>query len=975
MSFICSRNIRFYKHKLRRMISKKTIFILLCLSILPLYLLYNGNPFAEKEIIIKTKRLDDCLNSISKSQLSLIDSSDALSYYVSYREPNVEFYPYIGNGYFATSNIGNQRLYIRDKLLLQVPVPFDVLFDFSLTGFSSLERVLLDLPNGELHKIGCYKQHSMCVSIHYSAYAHRSIPYLLVQEIKASNPTTNPVNVQLSKKPMPSLPTGSVTGKATMRLSDGTQLEYSLATITVRLGNNRIVILTVAEPNAPEYMPVRPGASATLTLRTVVRYSDPFASIPDEQQLRAFHAKSRLDLQTLLIGLGSGADSASLRAKHYSAWRNVWQRGFSIAKSLAPGALNGESFNCTLYYLMSNRPIEPPTQPAINWTGLVLSDSLHQYDRCYAGNDLFQVPNLWRRPQSASDLIGLVDQWFVTLVKFGCSHLVQAGAIGLSQAALLAIGEFSFSGRHLEFNLHPSQLAYGPSANVNVTVEVDDSNKALLFVSVLGNQKPFYACSAACDESSPIQLGAQRVQLPLRITKPRTALLYITPDIDHIKQLKRAIHVLEVWDAPAHEHHVIALHKHGHPYGGLPVIFWIGLILLFCEENRRMSHRKFSAPRHGSLSFLPKKRSRRHRGKAKSFPKDDKKKPIHLTAFLGFKAGMTHIVRDLDRPGSKANKKEIVEPVTVIETPPLMIVGIVGYIETAKGLRAFKTVFAEHLSEEYKSKKKAFTKYSKKWADPAGQKEIDTDLAKMKKYCTVIRVLVHTQMKLLKRRQKKAHLMEIQLNGGTIADKIEWAKSHLEKAVPVGQVFSQDEMIDIIGVTKGHGYKGVTSRWHTTKLPRKTHKGLRKVACIGAWHPSRVAFSVARAGQKGYFHRTEINKKIYRMGQAVHQADGKLVHNASTEFDLTEKSITPLGGFPHYGEVNQDFVMIKGCCIGPKKRVLTLRKSLMTHTKKKAIEQINLKFIDTSSKFGHGRFQTIAEKKTFMGPLKKDAKE
>ena len=27
------------------------------------------------------------------------------------------------------------------------------------------------------------------------------------------------------------------------------------------------------------------------------------------------------------------------------------------------------------------------------------------------------------------------------------------------------------------------------------------------------------------------------------------------------------------------------------------------------------SHRKFSAPRHGSLGFLPKKRSKRHRGK------------------------------------------------------------------------------------------------------------------------------------------------------------------------------------------------------------------------------------------------------------------------------------------------------------------------------------------------------------------------
>lgn len=60
-----------------------------------------------------------------------------------------------------------------------------------------------------------------------------------------------------------------------------------------------------------------------------------------------------------------------------------------------------------------------------------------------------------------------------------------------------------------------------------------------------------------------------------------------------------------------------------------------------------MSHRKFSAPRHGSMGFTPKKRSKRHRGKVKAFPKDDPTKPIHLTAFMGFKAGMTHIVREV----------------------------------------------------------------------------------------------------------------------------------------------------------------------------------------------------------------------------------------------------------------------------------------------------------------------------------------
>lgn len=63
-------------------------------------------------------------------------------------------------------------------------------------------------------------------------------------------------------------------------------------------------------------------------------------------------------------------------------------------------------------------------------------------------------------------------------------------------------------------------------------------------------------------------------------------------------------------------------------------------------------------------------------------------------------------------------------------------------------------------------------------------------------------------MKLLRQRQKKANIMEIQLNGGTIADKVKWAREHLEKPVPVTNVFGQDEMIDVIGVTKGKGTKG-----------------------------------------------------------------------------------------------------------------------------------------------------------------------
>mmetsp|Transcript_115841 Transcript_115841/g.188726 ORF Transcript_115841/g.188726 Transcript_115841/m.188726 type:complete len:123 (-) Transcript_115841:123-491(-) len=89
--------------------------------------------------------------------------------------------------------------------------------------------------------------------------------------------------------------------------------------------------------------------------------------------------------------------------------------------------------------------------------------------------------------------------------------------------------------------------------------------------------------------------------------------------------------------------------------------------------------------------------------------------------------------------------------------------------------------------------------------------------------------------------------------------------------------------------------------------------------------------------------------------------------SACTEADLTEKGITPMGGFSHFGEVNEDWVMVKGGVMGPRKRIITLRKSLLPQVSRKAVEKIALKFIDTSSKFGHGRFQTSEEKAKFYG--------
>merc|ERR1719399_1438441 len=252
---------------------------------------------------------------------------------------------------------------------------------------------------------------------------------------------------------------------------------------------------------------------------------------------------------------------------------------------------------------------------------------------------------------------------------------------------------------------------------------------------------------------------------------------------------------------------------------------------------------------------------------------------------------------------------------------------------TPRGLRTLATVYAQNLPNGvirrfYKNyhvaKRNAFKNYKKnKYPEDAKSKDhVNRDINRIEKYCSTVRVLCCTQIEKLKFRQRKSHIMEIQLNGGTVAEKVAWAKSHFEQEVSVGEVFGMNEMVDTIAITRGHGTTGVIKRFGVTRLPRKTHRGLRKVACIGAWHPSAVKWTVARTGNQGYFHRTHLNQKVYRVG-----------------------------------------------IMGPRKRVVTIRKTMLPQTSSFAVLTTEIKFIDTSSKIGHGKFQTIEEKEKFMGPL------
>ena len=72
-------------------------------------------------------------------------------------------------------------------------------------------------------------------------------------------------------------------------------------------------------------------------------------------------------------------------------------------------------------------------------------------------------------------------------------------------------------------------------------------------------------------------------------------------------------------------------------------------------------------------------------------------------------------------------------------------------------------------------------RYARKYED--GAKEINDSLAQLKEHAAAIRVLVHTQPRKVNIGFQKAHMMEIQVNGGSIADKVDFAYGLFEKEV------------------------------------------------------------------------------------------------------------------------------------------------------------------------------------------------
>jgi len=310
-----------------------------------------------------------------------------------------------------------------------------------------------------------------------------------------------------------------------------------------------------------------------------------------------------------------------------------------------------------------------------------------------------------------------------------------------------------------------------------------------------------------------------------------------------------------------------------------------------------MGHRKTHAPRHGSLAYLPRKRAERTQARTRFWPEVDTETP-RLLGFTGYKAGMTHVFTIEDRKRSPDFGKEVVRAATILETPPILICATRVYCKTTNGLQALAEAWMKDPPDDLE---RVFTLPDNFNAEEA-LKKLEEDLPKVVK----VRVVAITQPKQSSVPKKKPDIAEIEISGGTIQQRFEFAKNLLGKTVTPAEIFKEGQYIDIASISTGKGFQGPVKRWGVTILQAKGRKTKRGIATLGPWNPHHVMYSIARAGQMGYHQRTEYNKRILKIGK-----DGK--------------EITPKGGFLRYGEVHGPYVLLAGSIAGTEKRAIRMR--------------------------------------------------
>ena len=290
-------------------------------------------------------------------------------------------------------------------------------------------------------------------------------------------------------------------------------------------------------------------------------------------------------------------------------------------------------------------------------------------------------------------------------------------------------------------------------------------------------------------------------------------------------------------------------------------------------------------PRSGSMQFWPRKRARREYAKIRSWRAVKEAKPL---GFAGYKVGMTHVM-------ALESKEKAAIPVTIIECPPIKVLGVRIYKEISGNRRVIAQLNAKVPEKDALGRKISLSK-----KEPSEKEIRDFDY---------VRLLVYTQPRQTGIGKKKPEIFELAV-GGSKEEQLKFAKEHLGKEMKVEDVLHEGMFVDIHGVTKGKGVQGPVKRFGVSKRSHKSEKTIRGPGSLGAWKAQQhMMYRVAHAGQMGYHTRTEANKWVLKLSSKPEEINRK-------------------GGFEHYGIMKNSYLLVKGSVLGPAKRLIRLSRSL-----------------------------------------------
>ena len=296
-------------------------------------------------------------------------------------------------------------------------------------------------------------------------------------------------------------------------------------------------------------------------------------------------------------------------------------------------------------------------------------------------------------------------------------------------------------------------------------------------------------------------------------------------------------------------------------------------------------------PHRGSMQFWPRKRSKHVVARVRTWVSEKKAKPL---GFIAYKAGMTHLLVEDNYAKSLTKGEQVARAVTILECPPLSVIGVSFYRKSILGWKKLGQVLAKNVSKEV-LRCSPLPKNNTKTIESIT--EFDD-----------LRLLVQSHPEKTANGAKKPHLLEVAL-GGSKEEKLAYAKENLGKEISISSVFTNGSLIDVKGITIGKGFQSTVKRFGTPLRHHKTEKSRRGIGTLGPWHPNRILYTVAQPGKMGFHTRTEYNKQILKIGD-------------------NGQDVTPQSGIQRYGQVRNSYLLVKGSVVGPRKRAVILTPAL-----------------------------------------------